>query len=50
MAKESMPRGAFVDMHWCMHFADDWDKEARDIWTDSFADGKVESPKECAWH
>lgn len=49
-AKESMPRSAFVDMHRCMHFADDWDEEDGDIWTDSFADGKVESPAECAWH
>ncbi len=50
MAKESMPRGAFFNMHWCMHFADDWEEEDGEIWIDSFADGKVESNAECAWH
>ena len=49
-AKESMPRGAFADMHRCMHFADDWDEEDGDIWTDSFSDSKVESPSDSAWH
>ena len=49
-AKESMPRGAFVDMHRCMHFADDWEEEDGEIWMDLFADGKVESNAECAWH
>ena len=49
-AKESMPGGAFTDMHRCMHFANDWDEEDGDIWVDSFTDSKIESPAECAWH
>ena len=50
MPKESMPCGAFADMHRCMHFADDWEEEDGDIWTDFFTDSKIESPAECAWH
>jgi hypothetical protein len=50
MAKESMPCGAFSDMQWCMHFADDWDEEDGDVWEDNFVEAKVDSPIDVAHH
>ncbi|KAL3798584.1 hypothetical protein ACHAW5_000574 [Stephanodiscus triporus] len=49
-AKESMPRGAFSDMQQCMHFADDWEEEDKEVWDDYFGDVKVESPSDVAHH
>jgi hypothetical protein len=28
--KESMPQDAYINMHRCMHFSDDWDKTYSD--------------------
>ena len=44
-----MPRGAFVNIHHCLHFADNWEEDDGEIWMDSFAEGKIELPVECAW-
>ena len=49
-AKESMPRAAFSDMQRCMHFADDWEEEDREVWGDNFVDKKFESPIDIANH
>ena len=45
-----MPRSAFYDKQWCMHFADDWMEEEGDLWTDMYDDKKADSPSNVAHH
>jgi hypothetical protein len=40
---ESMPLAAFMDMHRCLHFADDWEEDADTDWEDVYLDEKVEA-------
>ena len=47
--KESMPHDAFRDMYHCMHFADDFDEESLDEWSDVYFDEKHSTPM-TAWH
>ena len=35
--KESMPQDAYIKMHCCMHFSDDWDD---DDWDETYSDEK----------
>jgi hypothetical protein len=42
LLKESMPRDAFTNFYWCLHFADYFDK-TKD-WSDIFFDKKHVSP------
>ncbi len=48
--KESMLCGAFSDMQWCMHFAEDWEENEGDVWNNYYTDEKVDSPTEVAHH
>jgi hypothetical protein len=42
--------GAFSDMQWCMHFAEDWEENEGDVWNNYYTDEKVDSPTEVAHH
>ena len=38
-AVESMPKGAFEDLHRCLHFTDDWDWDGnKDEWQQTYQD------------
>ena len=48
--KESMPKDAYLDIHRCMHFSDDWDVEEGVEWDRVYPDPKVEPSPEVARH
>lgn len=51
--KDSILRSLFCDMHRCMHFSDDWDKEEhRELppWEATYANDKFEPSPDVAHH
>ncbi len=48
--KESMLRGAFLDMQWCMHFANDCKEKEGEVWGKNFVNEKLELPISATHH
>ena len=38
--KIAMPKDAYQDMYWCLHFTDDWEEEDGVEWKNKYLDDK----------